>query len=229
MCCRWPITKRSLESGRHYPVTFRFYSFNNTGSNGPDRRGFRGSAAGNGLDLSVNGGLILAPGGDADLDGLSNEDEIGIYFTDPLDADTDDDGLNDGEEVALATDPNNPDHDGDTICDGSGTGGGSCTAGPDNCPFISNLSQTNSDALEAGDDCQCGDVNRDNTVTVLDLVIVRQNLVGAALSGSFDASRCDFDGDPGCGVDDAFVLDRTLKGAPTSLVDACPAFGSPLR
>ena len=110
--------------------------------------------------------------------------------------------------MALATDPNNPDHDGDTICDGSGTGGGSCTAGPDNCPFISNPSQTNSDALEAGDDCQCGDVNRDNTVTVLDLVIVRQNLVGVALSGSFDASRCDFDGDPGCGVDDAFVLDR---------------------
>ena len=72
-------------------------------------------------------------------------------------------------------------------------------------------------------------VNRDNTVTVLDLVIVRQNLVGAALSGSFDASRCDFDGDPGCGVDDAFVLDRILKGAPTSLVDACPALGSPLR
>ena len=155
MCCRWPITKRSLESGRDITRLRSASTVSTTPAptapTGPDRRGFRGSAAGNGLDLSVNGGLILAPGGDADLDGLSNGDEIGIYFTDPLDADTDDDGLNDGEEVALATDPNNPDHDGDTICDGSGTGGGSCTAGPDNCPFISNPSQTNSDALEAGD------------------------------------------------------------------------------
>lgn len=77
---------------------------------------------------------------DADGDGLSNEDEIELYQTNPLDpdtdddglldgaevsggtdpkdADTDDDGLTDGEEVSLGTDPNDPDSDDDGITDG---------------------------------------------------------------------------------------------------------------
>jgi hypothetical protein len=70
-------------------------------------------------------------------------------------------------------------------------------------------------------------VNSDNAVTALDLVIVRENVVGATLSGSFDADRCDYIGDPGCGVDDAYVLDRILRGAPTSYADACLAFRAP--
>ena len=37
--------------------------------------------------------------------------------TDPLDPDSDDDGLSDGEENTLGTDPNNPDTDGDGIPD----------------------------------------------------------------------------------------------------------------
>lgn len=77
---------------------------------------------------------------DADGDGLSNEDEIELYQTNPLDpdtdddglldgaevsggtdpkdADSDDDGLTDGEEVSLGTDPNDPDSDDDGITDG---------------------------------------------------------------------------------------------------------------
>lgn len=35
-------------------VTFRVYSYNNSGETGPDQRGFRGSAV-NGLDLKVIG------------------------------------------------------------------------------------------------------------------------------------------------------------------------------
>ena len=56
----------------------------------------------------------------------------------------------------------------------------------DNCPAVSNGGQENSDALEAGDDCQCGDVNDDDvadaaligrvvrgtTTTIENLVIV---------------------------------------------------------
>lgn len=45
--------------------------------------------------------------GDPDGDGLTNEQEFDRW-TDPLDADTDDDGWQDGEEVARNTDPLNP-------------------------------------------------------------------------------------------------------------------------
>jgi len=54
---------------------------------------------------------------DSDDDGLSDGDEVGLG-TDPLDTDTDDDGLDDGEEVDLGTDPTNPDTDGDGLLDG---------------------------------------------------------------------------------------------------------------
>lgn len=55
---------------------------------------------------------------DSNDDGLSDGDEVGLG-TDPLDPDTDDDGLSDGDEVGLGTDPLNPDKDGHGILDGS--------------------------------------------------------------------------------------------------------------
>ena len=59
-------------------------------------------------------------------------------IADLRDADSDNDGLDDGEEVALGTDPNDEDSDDDGVCDG-GMQVGACTAsGPDNCPFIWN-------------------------------------------------------------------------------------------
>lgn len=55
---------------------------------------------------------------DCDEDGLSNIEEI-IAGTEPLIADTDGDGLTDWEEIHIYnTDPLNPDTDGDTILDG---------------------------------------------------------------------------------------------------------------
>jgi hypothetical protein len=42
---------------------------------------------------------------DSDGDGLSDEDEIGIYGTNPLLSDTDGDGMDDGREVLAGTDP----------------------------------------------------------------------------------------------------------------------------
>ncbi|HOS78982.1 MAG TPA: Ig-like domain-containing protein [Anaerolineae bacterium] len=63
---------------------------------------------------------------DADGDGLSDAWELdkssvaaseGGQFFDPRDPDTDDDGLNDGQEARLGTNPNNADSDGDTIND----------------------------------------------------------------------------------------------------------------
>lgn len=56
---------------------------------------------------------------DTDGDGLSDGQEVLVYGTDPLDPDTDDDGLKDGEEVlTYKTDPLNSDTDGDGLKDG---------------------------------------------------------------------------------------------------------------
>src|SRR5665647_635328 len=42
---------------------------------------------------------------DSDLDGLTNEGETQIYKTDPMDPDTDGDGVLDGAEILSRTDP----------------------------------------------------------------------------------------------------------------------------
>lgn len=42
---------------------------------------------------------------DSDGDGLNDGDEVNIYGSDPLDSDSDNDGLGDGAEVAAKTDP----------------------------------------------------------------------------------------------------------------------------
>jgi len=58
---------------------------------------------------------------DTDDDGISDYDELkGMlgYVTDPTDYDSDNDGLSDGNEITLGTDPNDPDTDGDGIKDG---------------------------------------------------------------------------------------------------------------
>jgi hypothetical protein len=55
---------------------------------------------------------------DSDCDGLSNRREVMVYHTNPRVADTDGDGLDDGDEVAIGTDPNNADTDGDGLDDG---------------------------------------------------------------------------------------------------------------
>jgi hypothetical protein len=48
---------------------------------------------------------MVVPAIDSDADGLSDADEISIYSTDPLNADTDGDGAADGLEVAYGSDP----------------------------------------------------------------------------------------------------------------------------
>lgn len=48
---------------------------------------------------------VNVTGLDSDGDGLTDYDETNIYGTDPNDPDTDDDGVNDGDEVERGTDP----------------------------------------------------------------------------------------------------------------------------
>ncbi|MDB3936451.1 hypothetical protein N9383_07045, partial [Granulosicoccus sp.] len=55
---------------------------------------------------------------DTDDDGLSDEEEVQNYGTDPSSADTDEDGLEDGREIELSTDPLVADTDNDGLFDG---------------------------------------------------------------------------------------------------------------
>lgn len=65
----------------------------------------------------------FSTGGDADGDGLNDEDEF-TEGTDPSDDDSDDDGSLDGEEIANGTEPLNDDSDGDGLLDGVETNTG---------------------------------------------------------------------------------------------------------
>ena len=55
---------------------------------------------------------------DTDGDGLNDGNEVNVQGTDPKNPDSDGDGLSDGQEVSLGTQPRNPDTDGDGMADG---------------------------------------------------------------------------------------------------------------
>jgi predicted outer membrane repeat protein len=79
-----------------------------------------GDIDGDGLDAveeAAAGTDPLDP--DTDDDGLTDGEEVNTYGTDPLDPDMDDDGLTDGEEINVYdTDPLDPDTDNDDMPDG---------------------------------------------------------------------------------------------------------------
>ena len=156
---------------------------------------------------------------DTDLDGLR----------DSIDPDDDDDGLSDAAEALIGTNPLDPDTDGDQVCDGgAAVASAGCSATtPDNCPFVVNTIQTNSDAFTAGDACQCGDVIGDGKLDDDDVMRVRQQLVGRTTVTPFDANRCDVTGDGACDVRDLAVLERLVRGAPATIVPGCTAYGAP--
>jgi hypothetical protein len=179
---------------------------------------------------------------DTDGDGLEDgvETDTGTFMdendtgTDPLDPDTDDDGLSDGNEVNQNhSDPLDADADGDGICDGPVAIGGTCSAGPDNCPNVDNVGQTNSDFLPAGDACQCGDIDGDSFVFSSDLSLARAHLMGKAITG--DITRCNVVGDyapagdgSDCDVADISALSRYIGGETVTLGNVCkPYFGAP--
>lgn len=65
---------------------------------------------------TVNAALLSK--GDRDNDGLSNWAEVYVYETDPNRADTDGDGLSDGDEIRDGLNPRSHDSDGDGLADG---------------------------------------------------------------------------------------------------------------
>ena len=160
---------------------------------------------------------------DDDNDGLLDvvETDTGMFVdandtgTDPFDADTDDDGLLDGDEIAVGADPFVTDSDGDGLLDGV-----------DVCVRLDGGSGAQSDAHPFGDDCQCGDVTGDGIVTALDLQVLREFLVGATLSASFDADRCDTALPIGCDTRDSAEIQRHLGGE-NAIRGICSDYSTP--
>ena len=71
-----------------------------------------------GTENTLNAQWYLHPDGDHDCDGITNKEES-VLFTNPLDNDSDNDGLGDFEEInTYTTNPVNPDSDNDSIPDG---------------------------------------------------------------------------------------------------------------
>lgn len=81
-------------------------------------------------------------GRDADGDHVSNAAEVFQFETDPMSPDTDNDGLDDGEEIEQNLAPHVADSDGDGVKDGD-----------DNCPNVPDATLFDSDADGHGDAC----------------------------------------------------------------------------
>lgn len=66
--------------------------------------------------------VFIAENPDLDGDGITNEDEVNIYGTDPNNPDTDGDGIEDGDEINAGTDPLDPCDPNDNDCDDDSDG-----------------------------------------------------------------------------------------------------------
>jgi hypothetical protein len=177
-------------------------------SNDRDFRGVIDEVRITGAPIAASQLLFPAHLLDSDGDGLMNsvETDTGSFVdendtgTDPFDADTDDDGLDDGAEVTLETDPLDPDTDADNVCDGSGTGGGACSAGPDLCPYAPNGVETDSGGIDTGtpdgigDGCQCGDVTDNGIADATDLQWIREFILGTRVLSATERVRCNLVG-----------------------------------
>ncbi|MEX0772349.1 MAG: OmpA family protein [Balneolales bacterium] len=106
---------------------------------------------------------------DTEGDGVSDGDEVLEYNTDPLNPDSDDDSLNDYEEIFdHETNPNNPDTDGDGFTDGDEIAMGTDPLDPDDPMVITNLSTINFDFDRSNIDDRSARLLTENVELMLD-------------------------------------------------------------
>jgi hypothetical protein len=104
----------------------------------------------------------------------------------------------------------------DTDRDGDGD---SC----DNCRVLANANQLNTDGVPAGNACQCSDVNSSGATNLVDVVMMRRFLAGAANPTTFSSARCVlFPGAFACDPQGITLVRRSLVGAGPPLVGTCP-------
>jgi hypothetical protein len=60
----------------------------------------------------------------------------------------------------------------------------------DNCPFVSNLPQSNGDTVPAGNACQCPDIDDDTVFDIRDVVLSYRHRNGLPLPSGIMGSRC---------------------------------------
>lgn len=144
-------------------------------------------------------GPIINLGLDSDCDGLSDDEETYVYNTNPQDADSDDDGVIDGAEVALNTDPNddndtpNPapskvdDVDGDGFSDEYEIANGTDPGDGQSYPLK-------------------GDVNNTGTADFVDAVITRNVVLGYLDGDNYFPDRMDVNCDGQVTLEDSEIL-----------------------
>jgi outer membrane protein OmpA-like peptidoglycan-associated protein len=166
------------------------------------------------LFAGINGSIELGPrvaAVDSDGDGLSNERELQEHRTDPFQADTDGDGLNDRVEVEGPTDPLRPDTDDDGLPDGQedANANGRQDAGETD-PTVADTDgggvpdgyevQHGTDALAAADDDQdrdrvlnpvdqCPDTAEGTEVDARGCAVIRARMVLPGIEFAFDSAE----------------------------------------
>lgn len=102
-------------------------------------------ADGDGLELEREEELGTSDlDADSDDDGLTDGDEVDVHMTNPLSADSDDDELSDPQEIERGTDPNDLDTDDDGVLDGLEVQRGTDPLNPD----------SDDDGLNDGDEAE---------------------------------------------------------------------------
>lgn len=98
--------------------------------------------------------------------------------------------------------------------------------GADVCPTVSDPGQEDRGGIGPGsapdgigDACQCGDVNDDGVVSLLDAVTIQRALLTPPAATLSAPDRCDVGGSAGCTLADAVLIRRALLSPPSAVLE----------
>ena len=154
---------------------------------------------------------------DTDGDGLTDSAEVMIHRTDPLVSDTDGDGLPDGEEIAIGTNPLDADSDNDGMTDGWEVGNALNPMADDSAEDPDSDGMANLDEYRAGTDPNDPDTDHDGLSDLQECVLGTDPLLpDTDGDGLADAEEIDAGTDPlspdtdGDGLTDGWEHDNGL-------------------